>query len=279
MTAGKRASQVQSLRSLAAAAGCDIGEYSAFDDDFHIDLLDEILEVNAILRPPPGGLATFLLDCVSCDVKVAVRANAPDSVAVGDFVMLPEEIGELPDEWFMLRPLISLQERNSKILVIADLLKPHLGTMAEFLKSTGAVNVTAGIEIHIEPEVNYVSAVASVPMSDGTLVALKFEVLFSNLLEAIDGPTLCDGHLVATRERSDTGEHVEQRDRLAFIEAGHALSRRPVQLRCTKDLFESGDAGAWVLEVDAPLAIAGLNVRSELLGLDLSPLRLDTLFS
>lgn len=279
MTAGKPTSRAQSLRSLAAAAGCDIGEYSAFDDDFHIDLLDEILEVKAILKSSPGGLPTFLLDCVSCDAKVAVRANAPDSVTVGDFVMLPEEIGELPDEWFMLRPLISLQERNSKVLVIADLLKPHLGTIAEFLKSTGAVDVTSGMEIHLEPEVSYVSAVASAPVSDGSLVAVKFEVLFSNLLEAIDGPTLCDGQLVATRERCDTGEHAEPRDRLSFIESGHAISRRPIQLRCTRDLFESGDAGTWVLEVDAPLAVAALDIQSELLSLDLSQLRLDTLFN
>lgn len=275
---------LRSLRPLAEAAGCNLAEYRSLDEDLHLDFEEDCFEVQAILRAKSSDLPVFLLDCASCatgdTVKLAVQANAPDSVVVGGFVLLPEEIGEEPDVAFMLRPLIPLGDRNRKVILIADLLKPHVVTISAFLKTAvPGVEVTSGIETNLQPDISYVAAAASASLPDGTLVDVQFEVAFSNLFDDFDGAPFCDGRLLAKRARSDDGGHLGARERLSFIEAGSALSRRPIQLGCIHSLFESGDAGTWVLEVDAPRAIAGLNVQGELLGLDLSQLRLDTLFN
>lgn len=148
--------------------------------------------------------------------------------------------------------------------------------MSEFLISTGAVNVGTGIELTLDPDMSNVAAAASAFLPDGTRIVVKFEVGFTNYLG--DGAQYCAGGLVAFRERYDSGEHLDIRDRLAFIEAGHAGSRAPIRLASSWDLFESGDSGTWVMEVDAPLAIAPLDIKPELLNLDLAPLRLSERF-
>jgi hypothetical protein len=267
------------LEAHAAAAGCVLDEFEGLDDDLHAEHVDDAFEVKAVLRGSPNEFPIYLLKCVTDDVKVALQANGPDTIAAGDFVMLPEEVGEEQDDWFALRPLLPLKERNRKVLLIAELLKPHLGAIREFVSSTYTINVMSGIELHLDwAAMNFVAAAASTVLSDGTRYSVRFEVAFSNLLDGDDAEPYFAGSLGAHRWREASGSHLDARERLAFIEAGQAQSRHSVGLASSMHLFEQGDPGYRALEVDAPLNIAALNIEHDLRDLDLSELRLSESF-
>lgn len=276
----RRTAIALTLDARAASAGFDFSEFRDLDDDLHFDLVDEIHQVKAVLKGAPKEFPIYLLDCPARKVKVAVEANGPDVIAAGDFVLLPEELGEQRDEWFILRLLMPVEDRNKNITAIAASLKPHLLPLAQFLTSAGFSDVTSGIEVEVEPERSEVAAVASTLLADGTLLRLTFEVSFSNLAVSVSDP-FCDGTLFAYRTRFDSGVHLSSEERLAFIEAVPACSRKPVEVHSYHTLFQSdplNDDTPWVMAVDAPLAIAAVDVRRELLSLDMSALRLSELF-
>lgn len=257
------------LASHAFYEGFDLSAFQDLDDDLHADLHQEIFKVLAVLRGAPDEYPLYLLDGMTVQAAVAVQACEPMPIAADDLVMLPEELGEERDDWFTLRRLVPLQERNRRISLVSASLKPHLEALRVFAAELGFSEVTTGVEVELDSTFCRVAAVAKAIVSDGTQVDITADVTFDNLI----GCPAYSGTIFARRRRSVNGEHIASAQRLAFIEAGLATSATPIRLFTAFPIFNDvEDEGSLVYVMES------LDLKSQLAEVDIKELRLNERF-
>lgn len=257
------------LASHAFSEGFDLSAFTDLDNGLHEELNEEVFRVLAVLRGAPDEYPLYLLDGLTVHAAVAVQACEPEPIAAGDLVMLPEEVGEERDDWFTLRRLITMQERNRLICLVGASLKPHLEAMGVFASELGLSEVTTGVEVDLGPAHSRVAAVAKAILDDGTQVDIRTEVSFDNLI----GCPGYGGSIFARRQRSVKGEHIASTQRLAFIEAGLATSANPIHLFTALNIFgDVEDEGNLVYVMEA------LDLKSELAEVAIKELRLHERF-